>query len=103
MLRMYYKDVRIMFQDEAIFGRIGKVYKCWALTKLRPSVYQQKIRQYKYLFGAVDPFSGDSCFRIISHCDTVCMNCYLQELSEQYADSYILLVCDNAGWHKSKH
>jgi putative transposase len=91
-----------MFQDEAIFGRIGKAYKCWALTALRPMVYQHKIREYRYLFGAVDPFSGDSCFRITTHCDTLCMNYYLQELSEQYADSYILLVCDNAGWHKSK-
>jgi len=91
-----------MFQDEAVFGRIGKAYKCWALTKLRPTVYQHKIRQYRYLFGAVDPFSGDSCFRITTHCDTLFMNYYLQELSGQYAGSYILLVCDNAGWHKSK-
>ena len=92
-----------MFQDEAIFGRIGRAYKCWVLFNAqRPTVCQHKVRQYKYLYGAVDPFSGDSCFRIISHCDTDCMNYYLRELSVQYPDSYILLVCDNAGWHKSK-
>lgn len=92
-----------MFQDEAIFGRIGKIYKCWVLSKVkRPKVFHHKIRQFRYLFGAVDPLSGDSCFRIISHCDTDCMKYYLQELSQQYPDSYILLVCDNAAWHKSK-
>jgi len=91
-----------MFQDEAIFGRIGKLYKCWAWNGYRPTVLQQKIREYRYLFGAADPLAGDGCFRIYSHCDTVIMNHYLQELSEQFKDDYILLVCDNAGWHKSK-
>ena len=82
-----------MFQDEAIFGRIGKTYKCWVLSNAqRPTVFQHKIRQYSYLFGAVDPLSGDSCFRIISHCDTDCMNYYLCELSQQYPNSYILLI-----------
>ena len=91
-----------MFQDEAIFGRIGKIYKCWALFNQRPTIYQHKIRQYRYVYGAVDPFSGESCFRITTHCDTEFMNYFLCELSNQYPDSYILLVCDNAGWHKSK-
>jgi putative transposase len=30
------------------------------------------------------------------------MNYFLKELSEQFKDDVILLVCDNAGWHKSK-
>jgi putative transposase len=30
------------------------------------------------------------------------MNHYLKQLSEEFKDNYILLVCDNAGWHKSK-
>jgi putative transposase len=91
-----------MFQDEAIFGRIGKLYRCWAWNGFRPTVIQQKIREYRYLYGAVEPLTGDSCFRILSHCDTVCMNAYLKELSAQFKDDYILLVCDNAAWHKSK-
>jgi hypothetical protein len=90
-----------MFQDEAIFGRIGKLYKCWALGKYRPIVHQQKVREFQYLFGAVEPLSGDSCFRVFSHSDTVCMNKYLEELSTQFNDDYILLICDNAVWHKS--
>ena len=38
----------------------------------------------------------------MSHCDTVCMNAFLAELSQSFSDDIILLVCDNAGWHKSK-
>ena len=91
-----------MFQDETIFGRIGKLYKCWAWNGYRPTVLQQKVREYQYMFGAVEPLTGDSCFRIYSHCDTITMNHYLKELSEAFKDDYILPVCDNAGWHKSK-
>ena len=91
-----------MFQDEAIFGRIGKLYKCWAFNGFRPTVLQQKVREYQYLFGTIEPLTGSSCFRIYSHCDTVIMNHYLQELSREFKDDYILLVCDNAAWHKSK-
>ena len=91
-----------MFQDEAIFGRIGKMYKCWAFEGYRPTVVSQKIREYRYLFGSVDPFTGDSYFMIYSHCDTTVMNHYFKQLSEHFKDDYILLVCDNAAWHKSK-
>jgi transposase len=91
-----------MFQDEAIFGRIGKMHKCWIWDNgNRPIIKSQKIREYRYLYGATDPLTGESCFRIISHVDTVCMNAYLKELSEQFSETYVLLVCDNAGWHKS--
>lgn len=91
-----------MFQDEAGFGRINKPRRCWARRGHRPSVPCHHVRQYRYLFGAVEPKTGDNCFRIISHCDTVCMNAFLAELSQSFADDIILLVCDNAGWHKSK-
>ena len=39
---------------------------------------------------------------IMPSSDTVCMNIFLQKLSEAYPDKYILLVMDNAGWHHSK-
>ena len=91
-----------MFQDEAIFGRINGIVKCWTPRGVRPVIPHQKVRQYKYMFGAVEPQTGESCFLIFSHCDTVCMNVYLQQLSEKYANDHILLACDNAGWHKSK-
>lgn len=91
-----------MFQDEAIFGRIGRIMKCWAWNGYRPTVLQQRIRQFRYVFGAVDPFSGAKSFRIYSHCDTITTNHYLKELSKDFRDDYILLICDNAGWHKSQ-
>ena len=91
-----------MFQDESSFGRITQVLKCWAKKGARPQILYHQIREFRYLFGAVDPKSGDSSFRIISSCDTVCMNAFLKDLSLDFKNEHILLVCDNASWHKSK-
>ena len=30
------------------------------------------------------------------------MNVFLEELSQEYSEDYILLVADNASWHRSK-
>ena len=46
--------------------------------------------------------TGEHFFWVMSHCDTICMNYYLAEMSKEYPNDQILLVCDGAGWHKSK-
>lgn len=46
-----------MFQDEAGFGRINKPKYCWRRTGVRPSVPCHHIREYRYVYGAVDLIS----------------------------------------------
>ena len=96
------KKVRLMFQDEAGFGRINKPKYCWCKKGFRPSVPCHHVREYRYAYGAVEPLTGESFFLIMPYCDTECINMFLQELSKKYADDVIILVCDGAGWHKSK-
>lgn len=91
-----------MFQDEAGFGRINKPKYCWCKKGIRPSVPCHHIREYRYVYGAVEPLTGDSCFLILPYANTVCMNLFLKELSVHYPDDRIILVCDRASWHRSK-
>ena len=102
LMRSTSRNVRLMYYDEAGFGRINKPRYCWCKKGTRPCVPCHHIREYRYAFGAVEPLTGESFFLIFSHCDTVCVNAYLKELSKAYPDDIILLCCDNAGWHKSK-
>ena len=95
--------VRLMFQDEAGFGRINKPKYCWCKKGIGPSVPCHHIWEYRYVYGAVEPLTGDSCFLILPYCNTVCMNLFLKELSRQFPDDIILLCCDGAAWHKSKN
>ena len=55
-----------------------------------------------HAYGAVDPIDGEKFFLILPNCDTECMNIFLRELSAAYPKDYILLLLDNAVWHKSK-
>ena len=91
-----------MFQDEAGFGRINKPKRCWCQKGIRPSTPCHHIREYRYVFGAVDPISGDNFFLIMPKCDTVCTNIFLNKLSEKFPQDNILLICDGAAWHKTK-
>ena len=56
--------VRLMFQDEAGFGRINKPKYCWCKKGMRPSVPCHHIREYRYAYGALEPLTGASCFLI---------------------------------------
>ena len=96
------KNFCVMFQDEAGFGRINKPKRCWCGDGIRPVVSCHHIREYVYAYGAVNPINGDFYSLILPYANTECMNYFLRELSEQYADRYILLIIDNASWHKSK-
>jgi putative transposase len=88
-----------MFEDEAGFGRINKPKYCWCFPGTRPTVPCHHIREYRYAYGAVEPFTGESFFLIMPYCNTACMNIFLQELSKNSPDDFILLAVDRASWH----
>ena len=95
-------QIRLMFEDEAAFGRISEPARCWAPSGIRPVVPCQMVREYVQVYGAVDPISGDNCSIIAPKCNTEWMNVFLEILSKEFSSDYILLGVDNAGWHKSK-
>ena len=94
--------VRLMFQDEAGFGRINKPKYCWCKKGMRPSVPCHHIREYRYAYGAVEPLEGESFFLVLPYSNTECMNIFLEGLGAKYPDDIIILVLDGAAWHRSK-
>lgn len=90
-----------MFQDEAGFGRIHKPKYCWCYKGVRPTVPCHHIREYRYAYGAVEPLTGESFFLILPYNNTICMNLYLEKLSQESSSDQIILVCDGAAWHKA--
>ena len=76
------RKIRLMFQDEAGFGRINKPKYCWCRKGIRPSVPCHHIREYRYAYGAVEPLTGDGYFLVMSYCNTACMSIFLKQLSD---------------------
>ena len=46
--------------------------------------------------------SGEDFSMYISHLDTICFNEYLKQLSKKFQKDKIVLIMDNASFHKSK-
>src|SRR6516165_4560604 len=59
------RRLRIMFSDEARFGRMNRIRPCWAPVRTRPEVAVQLIREYIYLYGAVSPKDGTCVYLIM--------------------------------------
>ena len=55
-----------------------------------------------YLYGAVEPLTGESFFLEFSHLDRVCFQAFLNEFSKTYANSLNILQLDNASPHLAK-
>ena len=51
--------VRLVFQDEARFGRMSDPRACWAPAPNRPMVGLALVREFRYEYAAVSPWSGE--------------------------------------------
>ena len=95
------RPLRIMFADEARFGRMNRPRPCWAPKGVRPEVPCQLIREFTYLYGAVCPNDGTCVFLILPAADTECFQIFLDALAKKYPRSHIVLFVDGAGNHIS--
>src|SRR6202030_936426 len=95
------RHLRVMFADEARFGRMNRLRPCWAPIGTRPEVAAQLIREYIYLYGAVAPKDGTCVYLIMPTANTACFQAFLDVLSRKFARQHILLVLDGAPNHRS--
>ena len=93
--------IRLMFADEAGFGRISEPAYCWCPMGVRPIVPRHRVREYVYAIGAIDPIDGEKYFIIAPKCNTAWVNEFLKCLSDAFKNDYILLCWDRASWHTS--
>jgi len=91
-----------MFYDESRFGLITDIGRKWTIRGVKPIIpYQQKY-EYFYLYQSTDIKTGEDFSMFMSHLDTISLNEYLKELSERFKNEKIVLIMDNASFHKSK-
>jgi len=93
---------RMMFQDEARFGRMNRIYYCWAPKGQRPQSNYQLVREFRYVYGAVSPGDGRSCIMLNKDMTAEGMNRHLTQISQEFSNDYVLLLVDNAGSHGAK-
>ena len=93
--------VKLMFQDEARFGRISDIRRCWAPFPMRPLCRGMLTHEYTYAYGAVDVVTGEFDSLILPHVNTGCTQLFLDEIAARHPQHLIIMVMDGAGWHRS--
>jgi len=91
-----------MAADEGKFGRLGEVRPYWCPKGIRPTVPKQQVRQYVYAYAAVAPSLGKMTCLILPYANTKMMNLFLQQVSREFADYFVVMQVDKAAWHRSK-
>jgi transposase len=95
--------IKLMFQDEARFGRIPEARRRWAPKPPRPLCQAMLTQEYTYAHGAVDVGSGELDSLILPHVNTECMQIFLDEVPARHPDRHMVMVIDGTGWHRSAH
>lgn len=91
-----------MAQDEGRFGRISTPKRAWAPAGMRPKAPRQVIREFSYVYAAVAPEQGLMTSLILPHANTQMMNLFLAQVAQDFADYFIVMQVDQAGWHRAK-
>lgn len=93
--------MRVMFQDEARFGRLSDPRRCWAPAPIRPLVGLALIREYSYAYAAVSPADGKLDWMMAPKMDTPNMSSFLQHVSSRHPDEFVVMVLDGAPSHRA--
>jgi transposase len=96
------RHIRITFQDEARFGRMVRIRRCWAPAPLRPVVNNGYERQFTYVYGAVSPLEGEFDWKLTPKMNTEHMSDFLAQLGQAHPDDFIITIVDGASSHVSK-
>ena len=96
------RRVRLIFQDEARFGRMVRIRRCWAPAPQRPVVDNGYEREFQYVYGAVSPIEGDLDWMICPAMNTEQMSKFLAQVSAAHARDFIIMVVDGASSHVAK-
>jgi len=96
------RPIRLMFQDEARFGRMARIRRCWAPAPLRPVVFNGYEREFTYVYGGVSPLQGQLDWSLSDKMNTAQMAAFLSQVSQAHAQDFIVMVVDGASSHKAK-
>lgn len=94
--------VRLLFQDEARFGRIGDPRSCWAPAPNRPTVNLALVREFRYEYAAVSPWDGVLDYMTADKMNTDNMSRFLDQVSEAHKRDFMVMILDGASSHKCK-
>jgi transposase len=93
------RPLRLWSQDEARFGLHLPRYRRLTARGVKPIQPFEPLYEYSWLYGAVEPASGESFFLQLPRLDAVCFEVFLAELSKSAPEALNVVMLDNAPAH----
>ena len=100
--RCDYQSVRIFSQDETRYGLLAAPRRRITLPGIKPVAEIDTRYESVYLYGAVEPLTGERFFLEFSHITSECFQCFIEKFSEVFRESLKVLVLDNGRFHQAK-
>ena len=96
------QGVRLFSQDETRYGLLPVINRRITLPGIKPVAEINSRYESVYLYGAVEPLTGEHFFLEFSRLTSECFQCFMELFSEAFADSLNVLVLDNGRFHLAK-
>lgn len=97
------KRIRYWCGDESRVGFKTEAGRLITLKGIKPIGIMQWKRDNFYLYGLVEPLTGEYFIWEFSHLNTVCFNIFLEKFSTTYAQDIHILQLDNGAFHFSQY
>ncbi|OUL24033.1 DDE endonuclease [Nostoc sp. RF31YmG] len=91
-----------MCQDESRFGLQTIPGRLITTAGIKPIGSTQWKRDNFFLYGVVEPLTGESFFYEFSHLDSDCFQAFINLVSEMLADSVAVMQMDQASFHRAR-
>ena len=96
------QNIRFLTQDESRLGLMPTTRRRITAKGTKPVQKVQFQFESYYLYGAVDPLTGESLFLELPYLNGECFQVFLDELSAVYTDDFMIMLADNASAHTAK-
>lgn len=97
------RRVRYWSSDESRVGLLSVQRRKLTGFGIKPVGLTQWQFRYRWLYGLVEPRSGDSFVLEFSHLDSYCFETFLEQFAAQYPHEMHLIQVDNAAAHCAHH
>lgn len=94
--------VRFLCEDETRLGLKTISGRKITATGVKPNGKVQRQFRATYLYGVVEPATGEHFFYEFTHLNTDCFQVFLDLVAQHFVDSILVIQLDQAGWHRAK-
>ncbi len=97
-----FESVRVFVEDESRFGLMPVTRRRITAKGVKPIQKCKMSFQNYYLYGSIEPITGENFFFEFPKLNSDCFQIFLNEFSKKYSNSLNIMLLDNGAFHKAK-